>query len=173
MSQDKWTNSRDNLPSVHFTDCFNIRSTEYAVFCFQFMIDCSQSVFKLEATCGLLAGKGSQTIVIHFSPSKPINYYRRLTCLVQNQASYMWFYKLVLCSTVKIKHGQRIKILYLTHCVGSLNLSCIQSWNFFVHRRKLRCFRTSVPSSVRVTVLKSLSFLRKFEAQRNSNFEHN
>lgn len=52
---------------------------------FQFMIDCSQSVFKLEAACGLLSGKGSQTIVIRFSPTKPINYYRRLTCLVQNQ----------------------------------------------------------------------------------------
>lgn len=52
---------------------------------FQFMIDCNQSVFKLDITCGLLPGKGSQTIVLHFSPSKPINYYRRLTCLVQNQ----------------------------------------------------------------------------------------
>lgn len=52
---------------------------------FQFIIDCSQSVFKMEATCGLLPGKGSQTIVIRFSPTNPINYYRRLTCLVQNQ----------------------------------------------------------------------------------------
>lgn len=52
---------------------------------FQFMIDCNQSVFKLEATCGLLPGNGSQVIIIHFSPTNPINYYRRLTCLVQNQ----------------------------------------------------------------------------------------
>lgn len=52
---------------------------------FQFMIDCSQSVFKLDTTCGLLPGKGSQTVVLRFSPMKPINYYRRLTCLIQNQ----------------------------------------------------------------------------------------
>ncbi|KAL9957579.1 hypothetical protein ACROYT_G034498 [Oculina patagonica] len=52
---------------------------------FQFMIDCSQSVFKLETTCGLLPGKGSQTVILRFAPTKPINYYRRLTCLVQNQ----------------------------------------------------------------------------------------
>ncbi|CAH3043041.1 unnamed protein product, partial [Porites evermanni] len=52
---------------------------------YQFMIDCSQSVFKLETTCGLLSGKGSETIVIRFAPTNPINYYRRLTCLVQNQ----------------------------------------------------------------------------------------
>ncbi|KAM7444065.1 hypothetical protein ABFA07_007249 [Porites harrisoni] len=52
---------------------------------YQFMIDCSQSVFKLETACGLLSGKGSETIVIRFAPTNPINYYRRLTCLVQNQ----------------------------------------------------------------------------------------
>ncbi|PFX25001.1 Coiled-coil domain-containing protein 108 [Stylophora pistillata] len=51
----------------------------------KFMIDCSQSVFKLESTCGLLPGKGSQAIIVRFSPTNPINYYRRLTCLVQNQ----------------------------------------------------------------------------------------
>ena len=53
----------------------------------QFMIDCSQSVFKLETACGLLSGKGSETIVIRFAPTNPINYYRRLTCLVQNQVT--------------------------------------------------------------------------------------
>ena len=53
----------------------------------QFMIDCSQSVFKLETACGLLSGKGSETIVIRFTPTNPINYYRRLTCLVQNQVT--------------------------------------------------------------------------------------
>lgn len=51
------------------------------------MIDCGQSVFKLESTCGLLPGKGSQAIIVRFSPTNPINYYRRLTCLVQNQVS--------------------------------------------------------------------------------------
>ena len=72
----------------------------------QFMIDCSQSVFKLETACGLLSGKGSETIVIRFAPTNPINYYRRLTCLVQNQVTlstefsltffdwtYWWFIK--------------------------------------------------------------------------------
>ena len=51
------------------------------------MIDCSQSVFKLETACGLLSGKGSETIVIRFVPTNPINYYRRLTCLVENQVT--------------------------------------------------------------------------------------
>ena len=70
------------------------------------MIDCSQSVFKLETACGLLSGKGSETLVIRFAPTNPINYYRRLTCLVQNQVTlstefslmffdwtYWWFIK--------------------------------------------------------------------------------
>ncbi|XP_077997157.1 cilia- and flagella-associated protein 65-like [Glandiceps talaboti] len=52
---------------------------------YQFIIDCDESVFKFEKLAGLLKPKESNTIIMHFLPSQPINYYRRITCLVQNQ----------------------------------------------------------------------------------------
>ncbi|EDO28133.1 predicted protein, partial [Nematostella vectensis] len=52
---------------------------------FQFLIDCAQSVFKLNSTCGCIPGGESKTIIAYFTPAKPINYYRQLVCLVQNQ----------------------------------------------------------------------------------------
>ncbi|XP_070569847.1 cilia- and flagella-associated protein 65-like [Ptychodera flava] len=52
---------------------------------YQFLIDCSESVFKFEKLVGMLKPKTSETIILHFLPSHPINYFRRVTCLVQNQ----------------------------------------------------------------------------------------
>ena len=69
----------------------------YLLFSSQFMIDSSQSVFKLEPTCGFLPGKGSQNVIVHFTPTCPINYYRRVTCLVQNQVRITHLTIMILC----------------------------------------------------------------------------
>ncbi|KAK3742184.1 hypothetical protein QZH41_012071, partial [Actinostola sp. cb2023] len=68
------------------TRTFKIENSSSVPAVFQFLIDCSQSVFKLNSTCGMLSGGGSKTLVVHFIPSHPINYNRRLVCLVQNQS---------------------------------------------------------------------------------------
>ncbi|XP_013412505.1 cilia- and flagella-associated protein 65-like [Lingula anatina] len=52
---------------------------------FQFMLDCNESVFKLDKVCGTLKPDSYTKIVLKFQPSHPINYYRRVVCLVQNQ----------------------------------------------------------------------------------------
>ena len=54
-------------------------------FCFQFDIDCSESVFKFERTTGLLKANTQQTIILTFVPQHPINYHRRVTCMIHNQ----------------------------------------------------------------------------------------
>ncbi|XP_013095381.2 cilia- and flagella-associated protein 65-like isoform X1 [Biomphalaria glabrata] len=53
---------------------------------FQFDIDCEESVFQLSSTSGTLAAKSTATLLIHFIPKHPINYYRRVTLLVHNQS---------------------------------------------------------------------------------------
>ncbi|XP_006820550.2 cilia- and flagella-associated protein 65-like [Saccoglossus kowalevskii] len=52
---------------------------------YEFLIDCYESVFKFEKQSGLLQSGASDTIIMHFVPREAINYYRRITCLVQNQ----------------------------------------------------------------------------------------
>ncbi|XP_038048739.1 cilia- and flagella-associated protein 65-like [Patiria miniata] len=52
---------------------------------FQFMIDSTESAFKFGVHCGKIAGNTTQTIIVVFKPTHPINYYRRVTCVVQNQ----------------------------------------------------------------------------------------
>ncbi|XP_041477861.1 LOW QUALITY PROTEIN: cilia- and flagella-associated protein 65-like [Lytechinus variegatus] len=52
---------------------------------YQFMIDGEQSVFELSVQCGKVEPHTTQTLIITFTPSHPINHYRRVTCLVQNQ----------------------------------------------------------------------------------------
>ncbi|EDO41855.1 predicted protein [Nematostella vectensis] len=72
---------------------------------FQFLIDCAQSVFKLNSTCGCIPGGESKTIIAYFTPAKPINYYRQLVCLVQNQDPL--FVDLIgTCHTEQVKPGK-------------------------------------------------------------------
>ncbi|XP_022101804.1 cilia- and flagella-associated protein 65-like isoform X2 [Acanthaster planci] len=52
---------------------------------FQFMIDSNGSAFKFSVHCGKIEANTTQTISVHFKPTHPINYYRRVTCVVQNQ----------------------------------------------------------------------------------------
>lgn len=52
---------------------------------YQFMIDCSESVFKFERTSGILKANSKLTIILKFVPQHPINYHRHITCMVHNQ----------------------------------------------------------------------------------------
>jgi len=57
----------------------------YDLFILQFMIDCEESVFKFERTTGTLKANSKTTVILKFVPQYPINYHRRITCLVHNQ----------------------------------------------------------------------------------------
>lgn len=52
---------------------------------FQFMIDCEESVFKFEKLTGTVLANSKITVIIRFCPTHPINYYKRLACMVHNQ----------------------------------------------------------------------------------------
>ena len=52
---------------------------------FNFMLDCDESVFKFEHLSGTLPANTKKTVILYFQPFHPINYYRRITCLVHNQ----------------------------------------------------------------------------------------
>ncbi|XP_050388962.1 cilia- and flagella-associated protein 65 [Patella vulgata] len=52
---------------------------------YQFMIESEDSVFKFQQVAGVLKPKTKDTIILKFCPPYPINYYRRITCLVHNQ----------------------------------------------------------------------------------------
>ncbi|XP_041374433.1 cilia- and flagella-associated protein 65-like [Gigantopelta aegis] len=52
---------------------------------YQFVIDCNESVFKFDNVSGVLKPESRKTLILKFYPQHPINYYRRVTCLVHNQ----------------------------------------------------------------------------------------
>ncbi|KAK3083386.1 hypothetical protein FSP39_021362 [Pinctada imbricata] len=52
---------------------------------FQFMIDCSESVFKFEKLTGTIRPNSKATIIMKFVPQHAINYHRRVTCMIHNQ----------------------------------------------------------------------------------------
>lgn len=51
----------------------------------QFMTDGSESVFKFGVDLDVIQPNTTQTVIIHFKPIHPINYFKRVACLVQNQ----------------------------------------------------------------------------------------
>ncbi|NXE89023.1 CFA65 protein, partial [Menura novaehollandiae] len=52
---------------------------------YQFDIDGNGSVFSLDRPCGVLGGTTTLTLKVTFRPSHPINYHRRVVCLVHHQ----------------------------------------------------------------------------------------
>ncbi|XP_071497349.1 cilia- and flagella-associated protein 65-like [Diadema antillarum] len=52
---------------------------------YQFMLDCQESVFEMSVQCGKVEPHTTQTIIVNFTPFHPINHYRRVACVVQNQ----------------------------------------------------------------------------------------
>ncbi|NXS18073.1 CFA65 protein, partial [Mystacornis crossleyi] len=52
---------------------------------YQFDIDDKGSVFSLDRPCGVLEGKTTRTLKVTFQPTHPMNYHRRVVCLVHHQ----------------------------------------------------------------------------------------
>ncbi|NWH89784.1 CFA65 protein, partial [Aegithalos caudatus] len=52
---------------------------------YQFDIDCKGSVFSLDRPCGVLEGTATLTLKVIFRPTHPMNYHRRVVCLVHHQ----------------------------------------------------------------------------------------
>ncbi|NXE41656.1 CFA65 protein, partial [Ptilorrhoa leucosticta] len=52
---------------------------------YQFDIDGKGSVFSLDRPCGVLEGKTTLTLKVTFRPTHPMNYHRRVVCLVHHQ----------------------------------------------------------------------------------------
>lgn len=67
------------------TRSFEIRNHSDIEATFQFVLDCNESVFKFDQVCGTLKPESYKKIIMTFIPQHPINYYRRIVCLVQNQ----------------------------------------------------------------------------------------
>ncbi|XP_061411227.1 cilia- and flagella-associated protein 65 isoform X1 [Lethenteron reissneri] len=53
---------------------------------YQFALDTESSVFGLERVCGQLPPHATVQLRVTFTPQQPINYYRRVACLVHHQA---------------------------------------------------------------------------------------
>ncbi|NWV79103.1 CFA65 protein, partial [Dasyornis broadbenti] len=52
---------------------------------YQFHIDGKGSVFSLDRPCGVLEGTTTLTLKVTFRPTRPMNYHRRVVCLVHHQ----------------------------------------------------------------------------------------
>ncbi|NWR42974.1 CFA65 protein, partial [Regulus satrapa] len=52
---------------------------------YQFDIDCKGSVFSVDRPCGVLEGTTTLTLKVIFRPTHPMNYHRRVVCLVHHQ----------------------------------------------------------------------------------------
>ncbi|XP_037999088.1 cilia- and flagella-associated protein 65 isoform X2 [Motacilla alba alba] len=52
---------------------------------YQFDIDCKGSVFSLDRPCGVLEGATTLRLKVVFRPAHPMNYHRRVACLVHYQ----------------------------------------------------------------------------------------
>ncbi|KAL4217273.1 hypothetical protein ACF0H5_023724 [Mactra antiquata] len=52
---------------------------------YQFMIDCEESVFKFEHCSGTLRPNEKKTLILKFIPQHPINYHRRVACMIHNK----------------------------------------------------------------------------------------
>ena len=98
------------------------------------MIDCTESVFSFQQVSGMVKADSRVTLPITFTPSAPINYYRRITCLVHNQVSITTFFSFTFDSlffkrkknvleTVGRKGKGRHKV------TKGGNLTVEQSWN--------------------------------------------
>ena len=69
------------------TRTLEITNQSEAVTRYQFKIDCAESVFKFDYTEGELSPGQTRKIIIKFWPTHAINYYRNISCVVDNQVS--------------------------------------------------------------------------------------
>ncbi|NWY90179.1 CFA65 protein, partial [Loxia curvirostra] len=89
---------------------------------YQFDIDCKGSVFSLDRPCGVLEGTTTLTLKVTFRPTHPMNYHRRVACLVHHQEPlYVDFFGTCHSDTAKPPTLQKIHLSwYRTNMVRGL-----------------------------------------------------
>ncbi|CAH1790082.1 unnamed protein product [Owenia fusiformis] len=107
---------------------------------FKFMIDCNESVFKVDKLSGVLAPYTKVKVIILFKPLHPINYYRRIACVVHNQDP-LFLDLLGTCHTetakpavLEIEHIER----YRTHVERGFSMFPPEQLNELVKSEKLQ-----------------------------------
>ncbi|NXS88297.1 CFA65 protein, partial [Erpornis zantholeuca] len=75
-----WINLGESLMQT-----LKIRNVSVVPAYYQFDIDNKGSVFALDRPCGILEGKTTLTLKVTFRPTHPMNYHRRVVCLVHHQ----------------------------------------------------------------------------------------
>ncbi|XP_062354395.1 cilia- and flagella-associated protein 65 [Cinclus cinclus] len=75
-----WVNLGESLMQT-----LKISNTSDVPAYYQFDIDCKGSVFSLDRPCGVLEGTTTLTLKVIFRPTHPMNYHRRVVCLVHHQ----------------------------------------------------------------------------------------
>ncbi|NXI80627.1 CFA65 protein, partial [Rhipidura dahli] len=75
-----WINLGESLMQT-----LKIRNVSDVPAYYQFDIDDKGTVFSLDRPCGVLEGKTTLKLKVTFRPTHPMNYYRRVVCLVHHQ----------------------------------------------------------------------------------------
>ncbi|NXY06369.1 CFA65 protein, partial [Pteruthius melanotis] len=75
-----WINLGESLMQT-----LKIRNTSDVPGYYQFDIDNKGSIFSLDRPCGVLEGKTTLALKVTFRPTHPMNYHRRVVCLVHHQ----------------------------------------------------------------------------------------
>lgn len=121
------------------TACLEIRNGSHASCFFQFAIDHSQSVFKIEPLQGLIDANSIRKCIIKFCPSHPINYYRQIVCIVENQEPLFLdllgtaHSELIKPAVVEVQHVARFR----THCDRGLSMFPPEVLNDMLSSKKL------------------------------------
>ena len=65
--------------------CITISNTSNVKTFYQIALDSTESVFKVNKSCGFLNGKEERTVQVRFLPLEPIPYYKRVAILLHRQ----------------------------------------------------------------------------------------
>ncbi|KAJ8320586.1 hypothetical protein KUTeg_002173 [Tegillarca granosa] len=106
---------------------------------FQFMLDCNESVFKFERLSGVIRPNTRQTIILQFIPPYPINYHRKVTCMIHNQGP-LFLDLLGTCHSEMVKPAvlqTRHLDLYKCHVERGLSLYPPEQLNELLREGKL------------------------------------
>ncbi|XP_076448439.1 cilia- and flagella-associated protein 65-like [Babylonia areolata] len=107
---------------------------------FQFVIDCEESVFTFQQVSGVVKADSRVVLPIRFTPSAPINFYRRVTCLVHNQGP-LYLDLMGTCHTETVKPAvllSRHVKRYHTHVARGFSLYPPEQLNELVEEKKLQ-----------------------------------
>lgn len=140
---------------------------------FQFVIDCEESVFNFKQVSGVVKADSRVTLPIKFTPAAPINYYRRVTCLVHNQGP-LYLDLMGTCHSESLKPAvllsKHIK-RYLTNAARGLSLYSPEQLNELLRDKKLQVDEDGCllyPLYEKATV--AASYVEPFEEYFNDGF---